>query len=478
MAEQSSGKQPKTDNVQHPPTKTEDSAAHALPQNALAGFAAGPPGTGIDSDPHVQASMLADTRIQTAQRQALAVRIGRRFGNQYLQKVVAKVESNHRERVDDPGYRVTVVHPPVHPAVQRQDEEEETGPPEVMGILDGVSIATYRDLYGVYVRMVKRLLKALMKARREGARVPGFVNSVIRAGIANRDTLAGIDPSEAIDQVTYGEGYGWTEQYDQALDKIEDAKISQSAANMLKAHNAAAAALESIQDAMAKIRDAQSKAYMSEDSDLGAKILGMVFQANSLAEKIATAKQQTHQANSALANMVGQGLKCPKAVEYLHVFKAVAKIKEVFTAYSAAADLLSEGKSGMTKAVKSLKAVVDLAGVAGSLIPATKGLSVGLSPLQGEILNVTLKALAKLIEVARKINRDLIERGEYHLVKDYFVGNKSDIEKAASGGDEMPTEGWLWTEKVKATAMAEWVFGHRDNLWGIFYGSAEPGSNV
>src|SRR5262249_49838271 len=127
-----------------------------------------------------------------------------------------------------------------------------------------------------------------------------------------------------------------------------------------------------------------------------------------------------------------------------------------------------------------------------------------------------LAALSKLENVARNVNKDLIEQGRYDLVNwslepggrpmfdfmqavmaasspdqvptpvpsqvaSYFVDNRTDIAAGAAGGkegQEVSTTGfWFW-RKVDQQKIAQWVFSHRQNLWAIFYGSAKPGVNT
>lgn len=464
---------------------------------------------GDQTTPATQAALLTNPHLQTAQRQALATHLGRQQGNRYLKNVIA--QTNQQPTI--PSAKKADVTPiqPNSVAIQRQDGKAAEDEPEVMGILDGTNIATYQDLYGVYQRLVKNLIKAELKLRREGGRVPSIVRRVIKSGNGYKVTLAKVDGQ--IDEVTYNEGYQWVGEYGDALDKIEDAKIKQAAENFKKASAACQKALASLTSSMDKIRDAQRTAYQAEQTELGAKILDYAFKANDLAAKLTSAKQATHQANTQLANMMGRKTKCPLPVRFMPAFQAVSRIKQALDLYSAASDLLSEGKTGMSKSMKSIKAVTTIADIGNSLIKASGGLTMALTPLQSEILDQTLKALGKLIKVAQRINRELIERGEYDLVNwelepggralfdfmmrvmaagspadiptpvpsavsDYFVGNQSDIEEMGARGNEMPTSGILFWEKVDNEKIATWLFNHRENLWAIFYGSAKPNSNT
>jgi hypothetical protein len=55
-------------------------------------------------------------------------------------------------------------------------------------------------------------------------------------------------------------------------------------------------------------------------------------------------------------------------------------------------------------------------------------------------------------------------------VAKYFVKNREKIGKGA--GDELPTKSrfWFWRE-IDTTKARDWVFLHRDVLWGMFYGA-------
>lgn len=517
MAKQNQAADTKSEKKRRPQVEP---VAVAEPSGELAGLAVlpgGPLAAAGDGTIQGQSARLDDPRLHSAQRQALAAQIGLVQGNGHLRRVIAqagrrtRAAGNTKSSPQADISRDSVS--PVRGAVQRQPEEGAQNTLTVVGIIDGTAISTYRDLYHVYRRLLKNLIKEKTKLGREGAHTPLKVRAVIRVGTENSNTLANVAEGEQIDEVTYGEGVQWYDQYRDALDKIEDVRIWKSVQNMRKGREASEKALESVKAALEKIRDAQNKAYMAEDTELGAKILDYAFKANGLAESLVTAKQGIHGAESELSNMMGQGLKCPKSVKYLSVFRLVDKASKVYSLYSNSADLLSEGKTGMAKSIKSIKSVVAIAGATSSLIKTSNGLNLALSPLQEAIMEKALQALAKLIEVARHINRDMIERGEYHLVNwelepggrplfdfmmqvmaagsaadipvpvpsavsDYMVGNQSDIEEAAAGGEEMPTSGWLWWEEVDNAAIAKWVFKHRENLWAIFYGSTKPGSNT
>lgn len=494
--------------------ETTEPSERQVATGELAGI---PDGTPDGASPDAQSRLLGDDRFQVAQRRAQAAKIGRQHGNQHLTKVLSRVRGDHWVEGDTEAsgleYEALETEPPREVTVQRQPKGTQATPPKVVGIIDGTSIATYRDLHRVYQRLLKNLVKEEIKLRQEGGSVPPMVRQVLKKGIQNRDMLANISEGEAIDDVTYDEGVGWYDQYRDALDEIEDARIRKSAANIQKAMEGLEKAHEALSGSMDRIRDAQRQAYLAEESDLAAKILDFAFKANDLATKLVTAKQETHRITSELSNLVGQGAKCPLPVKYLSVFRAIDEVKNALALFSAASDLLSEGKTGMSKSIKAVKAMATIAEVSSSLIKATGGLSLALSPLQSEILDQTLKALGHLIDVAKRINRDLIEQGLFDsvnwdlepgnrplfdfmmqvmaagspgdiptpvpgAVSDYMVDNKSDIEKAATGGEEMPTSGWWFWEKVDQGAIAEWVFKHRENLWAIFYGSTRPNSKA
>lgn len=65
-----------------------------------------------------QAAQLGDSRLQTAQRQALAVQIGQRQGNQHLQRLVALHQAKEQAAGQPPGG-----------LIQRRDPQDAGAPP-------------------------------------------------------------------------------------------------------------------------------------------------------------------------------------------------------------------------------------------------------------------------------------------------------------------------------------------------------------
>jgi hypothetical protein len=152
----------------------------------------------------------------------------------------------------------------------------------------------------------------------------------------------------------------------------------------------------------------------------------------------------------------------------------------------------------------------------GTLIGASAGVGAMLSFYIGPMTDKCLEALGKLEDVAKSINRDMIEQGLYDKVNwaeepgqpdaralfnfmlavrgasdaegvplpvpkavgDYFVDQKGDLQAGVGGDkkDALPTTGWWLWEKLDQKKIAAWVFSHKQALWEMFYGSVVPDS--
>jgi hypothetical protein len=228
---------------------------------------------------------------------------------------------------------------------------------------------------------------------------------------------------------------------------------------------------------------------------------------------------------------VNASFELPEASSLAPFLEKVHIAMDALLLVKATAEFLSQGKSDAATAGKKIGAatsggaaatgmasgILGLAGAGASLVTSLNAVALEMNFYIVPVTEACLKALEKLEDVGRDINKDAMERGDYdHVnwelepggramfdfmrsvmaagsaeevpkpvpstVAKYVVANREEIAKGAAGNaegeNEVPTTGfWFW-RKLDEGKIAEWVFTHRSNLWAIFYGSTKPGANT
>jgi hypothetical protein len=337
-----------------------------------------------------------------------------------------------------------------------------------------------------------------------------------------------------IDEVTYDQVDAWYTKACAAMDEGENARALTAAGQWRDMRLKFQQAQKTADDTQAKLADKRAAAFAKNDQSM----LGWLWQwGTTLLDTSMAIKpviEGTTDMEYTLANIahglsaeggpnVGKidvGFKVAEASKFTKFVELADKINIVFStmnAVMAAAQLVSSGKSQNEKAKSDISASVSLVSSVGTLIGASTGVGVMLSFYIGPMTDSCLEALGKLEDVAKSINRDMIEQGKYDMVNwaeepgkpdgralfdfmlavrgasdadgvplpvpkavgDYFVDQKGDLGAGTSGGDKkdaLPTTGWWLWEKVDQKKIAAWVFSHKQALWEMFYGSVVPDS--
>jgi hypothetical protein len=400
------------------------------------------------------------------------------------------------------------------------------------GILDDTHIKSFTDAGGF-------LTDRAAKLEQERALILGDTTpcpaSLFNAAAEGHTLAATCNAGGAadIDEVTYDQVDAWYTKACAAMNEGENARALTAAQQWKDIKLKLQQGQATVDDTQAKLADKRAAAFMANDQSM----LGWLWQwgttllDTSMAIKPcleATTEMEYTLANIAhgltadLGPNVGKievGFKVAEASKFAKFVEAADKLNIVFSsinAVMAAATLVSSGKSQNEKAKSDISASVGLVSSVGTLIGASAAAGAMLSFYTGPMTDKCLEALGKLEDVAKSINRDMIEQGLYDKVNwaeepgqpdaralfnfmltvrdasdaegvplpvpkavgDYFVDQKGDLQAGAGGDkkDALPTTGWWLWEKVDQKKIAAWVFSHKQVLWEMFYGSVVPNS--
>ena len=415
--------------------------------------------------------------------------------------------------------------PPPAPTIQRQVKSKE-------GILDGVHIKTYRDAAGFLQSHISDLEAERNAVLADGAPAPARLFNVAYEGNGLLANTRGGGDTE-IDETTYDQVDAWFLTWGPAMDAGEHARALIAARKLHEIRVTTANAIEAMKRYEVKVADAKAAAYRAEDETLlgaiwnwGTALVDSALDATPLME--AATEMETDLLTSARAaaaqagpnaGRAGRSFKMPEADKILPMVKLANDAVNAFQAVQGAADLVSSKKSASAKAKSDIKAAVQIAGSIEGFLGVATGIGILINLHITPMTDACLTALEGLEEVARKINRTLMEQGNYDKVNwdlepgkpngrelfmfmlavrnasdpsgvprpvpkavaSYLADNQEDLEKGAgikNEKEEMPTTGaWFWKD-VDQAKIATWVFAHRSDLWAMFYGSLVPGSRA
>ncbi|WP_163507635.1 hypothetical protein [Fodinicola acaciae] len=413
--------------------------------------------------------------------------------------------------------------PTGQPSVQRDGVKNKEG------ILDGQFIGTYADAEKFLTTRATEVEKERAAILGDGAPAPPQLFTAIAEGQQLAATVRAGGAKE-IDEVTYDQVDAWYGKAASAMDAGENVRIELAAQKMLEIKQKAEKEKADIAAAQDRIADAKANAFRADDDSLlaalwswstalldsGLAIEPVIAEATEMHQMLVTSARAAAAQAGPNVGRIEASFKIPEGGKVLPLLNNVNKLIAVYTTVTAAADLVSSKGSVSDKAKSDIKASVSLVSAVGTLIGASASISIALNLHIGPMTDACLNALGKLEDVARKVNRDLINRGEYDKVNwdleqggrplftfmlavrnasgpdgvpqsvpsqvsSFFLTKRSEIEAGAAGGkagDELPTTGrWFW-KKVDQSRIRAWVFAHRDNLWASFYGSAAPGAST
>lgn len=268
-------------------------------------------------------------------------------------------------------------------------------------------------------------------------------------------------------------------------------------------------------EVLAGLRDAQHKAYMKSSDE------GMVATADAIATVVDTllvlkdgvteaAKTQKELASIVNVALMNQGHPPPlnSSVWVTRVGNVIETANKAWAGVQlirAGVDLASGGKTGSDQGTAGVKAMSTLISAGGTLLNASTPMTLYANLYIGPAVDACLKALEQLKDVARKINRELMENGLYDKVNwelepggrpmfdfmravmkaadssgvpepippavaSYLGENAEDLATGAKA-EEMETSGfWFW-KKADPSKAKYWIIRNKSSLWGMFYGS-------
>jgi hypothetical protein len=419
---------------------------------------------------------------------------------------------------------------------------------QVRGILDGVPLSTYADAANFVTPRLARVVTERTSVAQDGVGEPPALATAQREGQHMQEITRAGGQAE-LDEATFEQVSSWFDQANSAISLGELARSDVAVAKLRQFREAAQAIAQKVEDLRDKLADAQRDAYAKEkDKSRLSKLLdasGKLLHAGLALHAAAEAGEEEERSLLTAARVaaaqagpnvgrVDAAFELPEAGKLAPFLEKVHLAMDAIEIAKATAEFLSEGTSeaataskktgaavsGAAAATTASASVLGLAGAGASLVAVVNGTALMMNNYLVPLTEACLKAEAKLEDVGKDINKDLIEEGLYDKVNwslepggrpvfdfmmkvmaaasadevpkpvppevaKYFVAHREEIGAGAADQtkdekdeNEPPTSGfWFWRH-VEEGRIEEWVLTHRVNLWSIFYGSAKPGSRA
>lgn len=397
-----------------------------------------------------------------------------------------------------------------------------------VGILDDMVIRTYADLAAFYQSHVQTLSAEYRAALGDEASVPAIVYNTQYEGQQNAATMRAGGTAQA-DDVSYNDALNWFDKFRSAMSSAEAARAVVARAKVAAMQAAAERALEENEKLLPLVEEKRRQAYLNQDSsllsdlwDISTAIYGAIA---GLTPAINDARDLEMQlANGAVIAAAQAGPNVGKvAADYrlpdrsvwgprmVTFNKAIGLVQVVQNT----AALMGSGKTQASEAGEHIKAAVGLTSAVANLVPLAGSLGLEMSTTIPFMVDKCMLALGKVQQISHDINKDLIETGDYdHVnwavepggrpmfdfmlqvmaagsadgvptpvpagVAKYFVENRDDIATGVGGKETkdrnaVPTQrSWVFWREADQSKLPAWVFGHRSDLWTIFYGDIQP----
>ncbi len=406
----------------------------------------------------------------------------------------------------------------VAPAVQRdgptpaaQDTTAHAEPFQ----LDGFEIGTYAEAATATRLWVVLLEEDGHQLTREGLGLPPEAAAAVTSGRDNVSLWAG-GGTERFDRGNAEDLRAWHARYIRARNAIQADMATEAARRARAAADRLEEARASAERAEPALRDKQRAAFRAQDDSRLLQITDTIATVLDTALVARAAIDQTLDVAGDLRAWAGTARNGGTiAVASQRVTTVLAALEQVNRAYAAFQLMRSGlelvaggGRTGTAQGHAAVSAMSTLTSAGGTLLGASAGFTLYSNIYIGPMVEACLSALSRLEEtISRTQNRFFIQMGELNSVNwdlepggrpvftylssvmhagsagevqappsgvaSYLISNESSVNAGAAGGDDVPTTGhWFWRD-VDASRIAPWVFAHRRDLWGMFYGDCQ-----
>ena len=316
--------------------------------------------------------------------------------------------------------------------------------------------------------------------------------------------------------------------YKPALSEADSAIDSIVLGRIYKTQQQVEATKNDLQKIDPQLRDLQRSAFRKGDDDLLQQIADTYFLyhdsllvASEWVKEATTVSKEIGFLGTTLREQkILHGEKFPVRIEDTMVLSRNARIVKVldiaekvnqayaaFQLVSGALDLMGGSKTASDKGSKGISYATTIASAGGTLLGASAMFSLYnnfyIGPMTGKIL-AQLEVLKDMISTGQ--NHPLIQMGKLDWVNwdiepggrkmfdymmlvmkasssdqirkptgdvlEYFDDNRGDFDAGAMGKDDIPTESsWIFWSEVDASNAKYWIYQHRQDIWGMLYGS-------
>ena len=408
-----------------------------------------------------QAALLAETRLAAAQRQAVAGQIGRRQGNQQLQRILAQVQ-----RTDETPPSLTLEPFGELTTFAQLTAAAQLGIGQLQSDLRGAPAGPAVDRAQEWVDGISAWLPYL---RQQG-------DAPLTAAAVNQAQLN-------------------LEEWRACRQALQDARQAEVRREMARVASRAREAAREAERLQPHMNDCLRAAYRTNDSSAIADMASTVGSVLDISLGLHDLARESASAVLELAD-----LNVPAVGRYVTALnqlnRGLAVLNLAFSlAQTEATTQMEESMRQLTVATGAFSSLATLAG-----LPAHMGLyaNLYLVPMTTAIMNGISRLTGMLqrendlwVEIIGDIARPDVEPGGRPMwdfmvqvmrlesmmdmpsvpepVAEYMVAHRDQI--SAGVGETLPTSGYLWWVSLDTPEAESWIYSNRQRLWAIFYGS-------
>ncbi|HEY4025426.1 MAG TPA: hypothetical protein VGO86_03260 [Candidatus Dormibacteraeota bacterium] len=392
---------------------------------------------------------------------------------------------------------------PGSPVVQRQGP---AAPPAAASsvALGSFTVSTFSELL-VAERFFTNQLGTDARQLGEGDPARSAAEDLIRQAHSVEPTLQSRGDA-ALDQTAANQAGVWYQAFVDASKNVDLAGRAAARAELERQQQQMSDALDSVQGIPESMADLQRAAFLKKDDAMLEKIQGCVGTSLIVASAILDARSK---AGFMLTKLTAEESHLNELIEhYEPMIEAAHKVSASIELLQAAFKVMHpEGTTEVDKQMNQASAALDAAVAVTSLIPGMGLYTVYVAILVGvakqcfqfianlvreqshllnqlEIMDGHLDAVDWSVEPGGRPAFDFMvtvmhAEGYYALPKsipeavDALVTD-SEEQFAKGTGEEVPTRGfWFW-KHTNPDKIRQWLFGHRQSVWGMLYGSTTP----
>jgi hypothetical protein len=380
--------------------------------------------------------------------------------------------------------------------------------------LDSVTISTAGSAAQFLNERRLKLLEKKGDIEKQGFVIDSAAIVLQEAG-AQAANFAGKGAGDTITQTEADNLSGWFTDFVQSYNHANFIIAQQARDKAKEAEEKAKTADADMQRVMAALRDTQRSLFRQEDEN---KLVAAADAIAGVLDCSLSLKDTIEQVTEFVAdlrtwtNPAGGSTLLPdintKVPMALGVLEAINKAYSALTVARNAVSAIRGGKTAASTATAQVKAAVGTFGAGGTLLGLSATMSLYANLWLGPATDAAMKMIDYIHDMQSKSdNRQAIAAGQFDMViwslepggrpmfsymlmvmraegpegvptpvpkmvEKYFLSNSGSFNAgvtAKRGGNDLPTTGWIFKD-IEQEKMKTWVFGNRNNIWGMLYG--------